>query len=556
MIGRIFPIFDLLRQYRQEHLRGDLSAGLTVAILLVPQGMAYAMLAGLPPVVGLYASTLPLIIYAAFGSSRHLAVGPVAMISLLVFTACSKLAEPGSQHYVTHVLTLTLMVGALQLAAGLLRLGFVANFFSHAVLSGFTSAAAIVICLSQLGHLLGVKLASNRSALPLLWDAIQKSRQANPATLGIGLVSVSGLCLFKKKWPRFPAPILFVVGGTLLVYLVGLEKYGVTTIGNVPGGLPSLTVGAIDLASIRQLLPVSLAIFFVGYMESISVGQYVADREKYEIDPNRELSGLGLANIVSSFFSGYPVTGGFSRTAVNYQAGARTGLASIVTALLVILTLLTLTTLFYYLPNTVLAAIIIVAVGGLVDAREALRLFKLKSADGWGLLITFFCTLTLGAERGILIGVVFSLILFIWRSAHPHIAELGYLEKDGVFRNINRFPEARTFPEALILRIDASLYFANLKFVEDKLRNCIADKPDLKWFIIDLSGVNDIDAVAIRTLEELMVSFGQREIRFIFCSMKGPVRDLVTKAGWDNNYREQLKYPSIQHALQAIGSSL
>ena len=401
MIGRIFPIFDLLRQYNKGNLRGDLSAGLTVAILLVPQGMAYAMLAGLPPVVGLYASTLPLIIYAAFGSSRHLAVGPVAMISLLVFTACSKLAEPGSQHYVTHVLTLTLMVGALQLAAGLLRLGFVANFFSHAVLSGFTSAAAIVICLSQLGHLLGVKLASNRSALPLLWDAIQKSRQANPATLGIGLVSVAGLCLFKKKWPRFPAPILFVVGGTLLVYLVGLEKYGVTTIGNVPGGLPSLTVGAIDLGSIRQLLPVSLAIFFVGYMESISVGQYVADREKYEIDPNRELSGLGLANIVSSFFSGYPVTGGFSRTAVNYQAGARTGLASIITALLVILTLLTLTTLFYYLPNTVLAAIIIVAVGGLVDVRESLRLFKLKSADGWSLLVTFFCTLTLGAERGI-----------------------------------------------------------------------------------------------------------------------------------------------------------
>jgi len=478
------------------------------------------------------------------------------MISLLVFTACSKLAEPGSQQYVAHVLTLTLMVGVLQLAAGLLRLGFVANFFSHAVLSGFTSAAAIVICLSQLGHLLGVKLASDRSAFGLLWDAIQKSRQANPATLGIGLVSIAGLWLFKKKRPRFPAPILFVVAGTLLVYLVGLEKYGVRTIGNVPGGLPGLTVGAMDLASIRQLLPVSLAIFFVGYMESISVAQYVADREKYEIAPNRELSGLGLANIVSSFFSGYPVTGGFSRTAVNYQAGARTGLASIITALLVILTLLTLTALFFHLPNTVLAAIIIVAVGGLIDAREALRLFKLKSADGWSLLVTFFCTLALGAERGILIGVVFSLILFIWRSAHPHIAELGYLEKDGVFRNINRFPEARTFPQALILRIDASMYFANLKFIEDKLRNCIADKPDLKWFVIDLSGVNDIDAVAIRTLEELMVSFGQRGISFIFCSMKGPVRDLVTKAGWERNYREQLKYPSIQHALQAIGLSL
>jgi SulP family sulfate permease len=290
-------------------------------------------------------------------------------------------------------------------------------------------------------------------------------------------------------------------------------------------------------------------------MESISIAELIAAKEKYKIDSNQELKGLGLANIVSSFFQGFPVTGGFSRTAATYQAGARTGLALITTALVVILILLFLTPLFYYLPNAVLASIVIVAVFGLIDLKEARRLFKIKKMDGWTLLITFATTLIFGGEQGILIGIGFSLIVFIWRSSHPHTAELGYLEKQGVFRNLKRFPEAKTYPETLILRVDASLYFANMGFLEDLLRKGLTDKPAVKWVIMDLSGVNDIDGVAIDTLEEIIETYKERGIRFLFAGMKGPIRDLVAKAGWKEKYGNQIKYLSIRHALQETTAS-
>jgi SulP family sulfate permease len=287
-------------------------------------------------------------------------------------------------------------------------------------------------------------------------------------------------------------------------------------------------------------------------MESISVARYVAAKEKYEVDANSELRGLGLANIVSSLFSGYIVTGGFSRTAVNYQAGAKTGLASIITAVVVMLTLLVLTPLFYYLPNTILAAIIIVAVVGLIDIKEPIRLFRIKLADGLTLVLTFVCTLGLGVEWGILIGAVFSLGLFVRRSAHPYMAQLGYLESEDVFRNIERYPEAQTYPDVLIFRVDASLYFANMRFVEDRLRQWIERNSKLKWVLFDFSGINDIDAVAVSTLENLIKAYSERGIRFAFCCMKGPVRDLVTKAGWEGRYGEDIGFRSLQQALKRI----
>lgn len=553
MIERIIPIFGWLRTYNKADLQYDLTAGLTVAVMLVPQGMAYAMLAGLPPVIGLYASTLPLIVYSVFGSSRHLAVGPVAMVSLLVFAACAKLAEPGSEQYIALTLLLAFMVGAFQLTAGILRLGFLVNFFSHAVISGFTSAVAILICLSQMKHLLGIRLASDLSIFGLLQEAGRRLGQTNLITLAIGLTTIVALLFLKRKFPHFPAPIFFVLAGTLLVYLLGLQKLGVQTVGEVPRGLPSFSLPTAKFRSVRLLFPAAMAIFFVGYMESISVAQYIATKEKSKIHPNQELKALGLANIVSSFFSGYPVTGGFSRTAVNYQAGARTPLASIITAMAVILTVVFLTPLFYYLPKAVLAAIIMVAITGLVDFKEAKHFFKVKKADGWTLLLTFISTLTLGIEQGILIGLAFSLIIFIWRSSRPHTAELGYLEKEDVFRNIKRFPEAKTYPHVLILRVDASLYFANMKFLEDLLRQSITEKPEVKWIIIDLSGVNDIDAVAISTLDEIMRTYRERGISFAFSAMKGPIRDIVTKAGWDEKYGKGIKHPSIQDALREAG---
>ena len=553
MLQKIIPALEWLRNYKREDLKGDLTAGLIVAIMLVPQGMAYAMLAGLPPVVGLYASTLPLIVYVLFGSSRQLAVGPVAMMSLLVFAGASPLAPPGSEKYVSLVLLLSLMVGVIQFCLGLFRAGFIVNFLSHAVISGFTSAAAILILLSQLHHLFGIPSSGGHSAMTVLKGVIQGMGGFHPATLGIGLASIVILVIFKRKRPNFPAPMVVVAAGTLVVYFFGLDQSGVKIVGHVPKGLPSFSIPEWNVESLEVLFPAALTILFIGFMESISIAGWVAAREKYKIDSNRELVGLGLANVTASFFSAYPVTGGFSRTAVNYQAGAKTGLASLITAAIILLTLLFFTSFFYHLPHAVLAAIVAVAVAGLIDVKGARHLLDLRKMDGWTTILTFVATLVLGSEKGIMAGVAFSLFVFIWRSSHPHTAELGYLEGEDVFRNVRRFPEAKLYPEALILRVDASLYFANMAFLEDFLRGRIVEKPDVKWILMELSGVNDIDAVAVDRLSDIMDNYREQGIQFVFAGMKGPVRDLVSKAGWREKYGKQCEYLSLQHALKGIG---
>ena len=554
MLRKIFPALEWLRDYDLSDLRGDLSAGLVVAVMLVPQGMAYAMLAGLPPVVGLYASTLPLIVYALFGSSRQLAVGPVAMISLLVFAGVSGLAEPASDQYLGFVLVLALMVGVTQFAMGLFRVGALINFLSHAVISGFTSAAAIIIILSQVNQLLGIRSSAGHTALNLLVDIVRKMGEANSTTFIIGLAGIALLVVLKKKSPRFPAPILVVAASIGATALFRLDRFGVEIVGTVPRGFPAFSLPPMDLESFRVLFPVAVTVLFVGFMESFSIAKWVAAREKYKIDSNRELIGLGLANLTASLFSSYPVTGGLSRTAVNYEAGARTGVASMVSALVILLTLMFFTSYFYYLPKGALAGIVIVAVMGLIDVKEARHLFRVKRVDGWTMIATFLTTLVLGGEKGLAVGVIFSLLTFLWRSAHPHAAELGYLEKQRMFRNIKRFPEARTYPEILILRVDASLYFANMSFLEDLLRKTMEEKKALRWVIMDLSGVNDMDGVAIDTLERIMEVYRSRNIEFLFAAMKGPVRDLVSRAGWDKKYGNQFKFNTLQAALQEVRS--
>jgi len=549
----VLPLGWLVR-YKKADLPSDILAGLTVAVMLVPQGMAYAMLAGLPPVVGLYASVPPLIAYACIGSSRQLAVGPVAMISLLVFASCSSLAAPGSPEYISLVLLLTLMVGAIQLAAGLIRLGFLINFFSHAVISGFTSAAAIVIVLSQVKHLLGISIGNQQSVFMLVGDIVRHAGTTNIPTLAFGLVCCASLHFSRQRFPRFPCAMLLVVVGTLAAYL-GLAEFGLKTVGHVPRGLPPFSMPNVNLESARVLLSDSVVIVFIGFMEAISVAKYIAAKSGYKVDPDRELMGLGAANLAGAFFSGYPVTGGLSRTAVNHQSGARTQLAAVITAVTILLALVALTPLFHYLPNVVLGAIIIAAAVGLVDYKEAIHLFKLKKSDGGVFLVTFVCTVTVGLDQGLLIGMAFSLILFIWKSAYPHAAELGYLENEGVFRNIRRYPQGKIFPQILILRVDASLYFANMKFLEERIAKDLAGRPQIKEIVMDLSGVNDIDAVSIDALEKLMDAYGYQGIRFFFASMKGPVRDLVTHAGWERKYGDRIKHLSIQHALRSIGRS-
>lgn len=544
---------DKVRQYARSGLGADATAACIVAVMLVPQAMAYAMLAGLPPVIGLYASTFPLLAYALIGTSRQLAIGPVAMLSILVAGSCSRFASPGSPEYLSVVAILTLEVGILQLLLGVVRMGFLVNFVSHAVIGGFTSAAAIVIGMSQLKHIVGIPLPDEHTVVPLLLAVPKGISEVNLYTAAIGLVSIAVLVVFKLRKVRFPGPLLIVFGSTLLLYLLRHSDLGIETVGHVPRGLPDFVLPSIQFQTVKDLLPIALTVLFVGYMESIAVAEWVSAKARYPVDANRELGGLGLANIVASVFSGYPVTGGLSRTAVNYQAGVRTRLAGVFTAVLVIIALMILTPLFYYLPKCVLSAIIIVAVAGLVDLKEPRHLFNVKKTDGWIYVFTFVATLFVGLEQGILGGIALSLIVFVWRSAHPHAAELGYLESEDVFRNVKRFPEARTFPEALILRVDASLYFANMGFVERLVRSRIEERVSVKWVVFDLTGVNDMDAVAVSRFERLIEDYRERGVTFLFAAMKGPVRDIIARAAWAEKYGSSVDYVSVQTALEGTG---
>ena len=540
---------EWLRSYRRVDLSRDLAAGAVVAVVLAPQAMAYALLAGLPPIVGLYAATVPLLAYALIGSSRHLAVGPVAIVSLLVHVACAKLAAPGTPEYFAVALQLALLTGLLQLAFGLLRAGFLVNFLSRAAIGGFTSAAALLIGLSQAGSLLGIPSGGEQSALELSATLLRNLGQTHWPTTTLGLAAIALLILARRVVPRFPGPLLVVVLAIVLTAAFNLDQTGVRTVGDLPQGLAPFTLPSFALEQLAGLLPAALTIALIGYLESYAIARIIADQDRYRIRPNRELLGLGAANLAAACFSGYPVTGGFSRTAVNHQAGARTPLAGAVTALLIGVILFRFTHLFHDLPKTVLAAIVMVAVAGLVEIAEARYLFRVKKSDGYTFLLTFLVTLAFGVEIGIICGVVFSLLMFIWRSAHPHIAELGWLAEEGVYRNVRRDPRVRVDPELFIVRIDASLYFANMAFIEDWLRAALAERPRVKQILFDLSGVNDMDAVALAKLEELCENFENQGIGFACAGMKGPLRDLTSRAGWPAKYGPRISFLTLQQAV-------
>ncbi|NJP38954.1 SulP family inorganic anion transporter [Alkalicoccus luteus] len=525
---------DWMRPYQKEHLQGDISAGLIVAVMLIPQGMAYAMLAGMPPVTGLYAAAIPILIYAMIGSSRQLAVGPVAVVSLLVFAGVSPLAEPGSGEYVTLAVLLMLMVGVIQLLMGVFRLGFITKFFSHAVISGFTSAAAIVIAFSQLKHVVGIPLESSQPA-GAATEAVMQFSSWNWAAVGLSAAGIAMILAAKRFIPMMPGPLAAVLLGIGTVIWFNLDGGGVSIIGEVPGGLPALSLPSVTGEAALALLPTALTISFIGFMESFAMAKVIAAKEKQYVSADRELSGLGAANIGGSFFGGFPVTGGFSRSAVNYDAGAKTPLASVITAVLLLLTLQFFTGAFYYLPNAILASVIIVAVYKLIDWREAIALMKLRRADGAVWLITFAATLLIGVEQGIFIGIGASLAVFIWSSAYPHTAELGWLEESGAYRNVKRYPHAEEAEGIFMLRIDAPLYFANAAFVESKIEEGLKARPQTKQVILDFSGVNSIDAVAVHELESWERMLRDREMELKIVDMKGPVRDILRKAGWQEN---------------------
>jgi len=549
---KYLPFINWLPSYKKGNFAGDFAAGITVGVMLIPQGMAYSMLAGLPPIYGLYAATIPLIIYALLGTSRQLAVGPVAMVSLLISSGIGAIAETGTTEFIALAILLAFMVGVIQFLMGVFRLGFLVNFLAHPVIAGFTSAAAIIIGFSQLKHILGIKIPRGH-VYEIIQHAFSNINLINTPTLILGLSSIALLLFIKKINRRIPGPVVIVVVGILAVYFLGLQDLGVKIVKDVPEGFPLFGIPAFSLSDISTLLPIALTIAFIGFLESYAVAKTLEAKHKtYQIVANQELIALGLANIVGSFFKAFPVTGGFSRTAVNDQAGAKTGLASIISALLVIVTLLFLTKYFYYLPNAVLGAIIIVAVLGLINIKEAKHLWHQDKKDFWIFMSTAIATLVIGIEEGILLGIAISIGLLVYNVSYPHIAELGRVPKSDEYRNVKRFDNLELFDDILIFRFDAQLFFANAdsfkKFIEDKIN---ANK-EIKHIVVEASVIYNLDSTAVNMLIDLQKDLSKKCIQLYFSDVKGPVRDKLKHNGILNKQNVEQFYLSTHDAVDGI----
>lgn len=552
-MNRIFPILEWLPNYNKSQFKGDLSAGLTVGVMLIPQGMAYAMLAGLPPIYGLYASIFPIIIYSIFGTIRQLAVGPVAMDSLLVAAGVGALATTGSEEYITLAILLAFIVGCMLLVMGIFRLGFLVNFLSRPVISGFTSAAALIIASSQLKHLFGLNLGRSTYLHQTLIALFKNIGDTNFYTLAIGAAGIVIIKLIKKYKPAIPSQLVVVVLGVLVVWSFKLHDKGVSIVKEVPQGLPAFGVPNINKSDIVELLPIAITIALIAFMEAISVGKAIQARHKnFEINPNKELIALGLANIVGSFFKSFNVTGGFSRSAVNDQAGAKTGIAGVISASLIVLTLLFLTPLFYYLPKAVLASIIIVAVLGLINVRMVKYLWLTDKADLGMLVATFLGTLFLGMQWGVLVGVGLSLLILLIKTARPHYAILGKIPNEPHYKNIMRFPELETSDDTLIIRFDAGLYFANISYFKAIVKKEIIKKGEkLKAFFLNADSINNIDTTAIHALEEILEECRSRGIEFYIIAVKGPVRDALKKSSLMDKIGRNYFFLKTDHAVNA-----
>ncbi|SEB18095.1 SulP family inorganic anion transporter [Marinobacterium iners] len=539
MLQRYLPILQWLKVYNRETLTSDLVAAVIVTIMLIPQSLAYALLAGLPPEVGLYASILPLVAYAIFGTSRTLAVGPVAVVSLMTAAAVGNLALAGTAEYLAAAIALAFLSGVILILMGLFRLGILANFLSHPVISGFITASGLIIAASQLKHILGVD-AGGHNLLDILMALAGQLAHINLPTLIIGVSATAFLFWVRKQLkpllvkvglgPRLAdiiakaGPVLAVVATTLAVWGLDLQAQGVKVVGQVPSGLPGLTLPSFDLGLWKQLFVSALLISIVGFVESVSVAQTLAAKRRQRIDPDQELVGLGASNIAAAASGGFPVTGGFSRSVVNFDAGAETPAAGAFTAVGIAMATLVLTPLIFFLPKATLAATIIVAVLSLVDLGALKRTWAYSRSDFAAMLATIVLTLVHGVELGIIAGVGLSVLLYLYRTSKPHSAIVGRVPGTEHFRNIDRH-QVETEQHILTLRVDESLYFANARYLEDLIYDQVARNPELRHLVLMCPAVNLIDASALESLEAINQRLMDSGVKFHLSEVKGPVMD-------------------------------
>ena len=537
------PVLDWGRHYDRDTLTRDLVAAVIVTIMLIPQSLAYALLAGLPPEVGLYASVAPLVLYAIFGTSRVLAVGPVAVASLMTAAIVGEYAAVGTHAYWLIAITLAFLSGAILLVMGLLRLGFLAQFLSHPVISGFISASGILIAASQLKTILGIK-AEGHNFVDLVMELMANAGNSNWRTVVIGFSAAVFLFWVRKGLKPLlkrlgmgekladiatkAGPVAAIVATTLLTWGAGWHEQGVGIVGVVPQGLPPLTTPLFDIALWRDLAIPALLISVVGFVESVSVGQTLAAKRRQRIEPNQELVALGAANMSSSLTGGFPVTGGFSRSVVNFDAGAQTPAAGVFTAVGILLTSLLLTPALYFLPKATLAATIVVAVLSLVDLGILKRTWAYSKPDFVAVALTLVMTLLAGVEVGLMCGVGASLALFLLKTSRPHIATVGLVAGTEHFRNVNRHA-VQTSPKLVSLRVDESLYFANARALEDYVNDAVASRPALEHVVLQCSAINTIDASALESLEAIDARLKDANIRLHLSEVKGPVMDQLGK---------------------------
>lgn len=533
------PVLEWGRRYDRQTFAADGLAALIVTIMLIPQSLAYALLAGLPPEVGLYASIAPLLAYAVFGSSRVLAVGPVAVVSLMTAAAIAPYAAAGGANYWAAAMTLALLSGLMLFVLGVLRLGFLANFLSHPVISGFISASAVIIAASQLKTLLGIQ-AAGESLPHLLVSIAGRLGDVHWLTLAIGAAATAFLFWVRKglkpllvSWgmnaraadmAAKAGPVAAIALTAGLTWAFGWDAQGVKIVGAIPKGLPPLTVPSFDPDLWRQLAVPALLISVVGFVESVSVGHTLAAKRRQRIEPDQELVALGASNVSAAFTGGFPVTGGFARSVVNFDAGAQTPAAGVLTAGGIALASLLLTPALYYLPQATLAATIVVAVLSLVDFGVLRRTWTYSRADFVAVAVTLAATLGLGVEQGLIAGVAVSLALYLFRTSRPHIAVVGLVPGTQHFRNVRRH-QVLTSPRVITLRVDESLYFANARALEDAVNDAVAGQPQLQHVVLQCSAINDIDTSALESLEAILHRLKDAGIALHLSEVKGPVMD-------------------------------
>ncbi|QVL51290.1 MAG: sulfate permease [Thiocapsa sp.] len=551
MFARFFPFLAWVGELRHPRtLRADLIAGITVALVLVPQSMAYAQLAGLPVQYGLYAAFLPPIVAALFGSSRQLSTGPVAVVSLMTAAAIGPLVATNPEGYVAYAVLLAFMVGIFQLMLGLLRLGVLVDFLSHPVVVGFTNAGALIIATSQIGKLFGVSVSGFEHHYETVWYTVQAAMtQTHLPTLWMGLLAIVVLFGLRSVAPKAPSVLIAVAATTLLAYFTGFQEAGGRVVGEIPVGLPGMTLPSLDWPVMVSLITAAVTIALIGFMEAMSIAKVMAARSRQRLDANQELVGQGLSNIVSGAFSGYPVSGSFSRSAVNFNAGAVTGFASVVAGLAVAAALLWLTPLLYHLPQATLAAVIIMAVVSLFKIAPIIHAWKAEPTDGVVAVVTFGLTLLFAPhlDQGILAGVGLSLILFLFRTMRPRFAVLSRYE-DGTMRDIavHHLP---TSPKISIVRFDGSLYFANAGYFETRVLAVVADNPELEFIIVDGEGINQLDATGEEVLHHLAERLRERGIEILVARMKKQFMDTIRRTGLIHIMGEDHFFSRVTYAL-------